>query len=79
MDLFIALCLLLGIGVGFWYVWRTGREMIRTRPKVYRCACRKHEFTEPDGHYDDAAVYHGVELCQPHREMIVGQKKPPSR
>jgi len=79
MDLYLGILLLSGATLGLWYVIRSTRDLYRGRPKVYRCACKKHEFTKPDEHYDDWDVYHGLNLCQPHREMIVGNKKPPLR
>lgn len=79
MDLIIAIVLLFGITIGLWYVWHASKDLYRNQLRTYRCLCGKHELAGPDEHYDDPQVYHGVQLCQPHREMITGQRKPPRR
>ena len=75
MDFLLICGLTVGLTWVMYALWKHYRP--ESPPEVYRCLCKQYKLDGPDGHYDTRDTYHGVHLCQPHREMIVGNKKPP--
>ena len=65
MDLLLVLLLTFGATYGCRKLWES-----RSNKGVYHCACKEYTFTQQTEHYHGVYFYHGVDLCQPHREMI---------
>jgi hypothetical protein len=77
MDLLLICGLTAGLVWVVYAIWKHHRSEVP--PEIYRCACKQYKLGGRDEGYDTRDVYHGLNLCQPHREMIVGHKKPPPR